>query len=490
MTLEFSMPKLLQISEPSSSKIQAIGIDLGTTNSVVAYMEEGEAHIVKDDQGRKLIPSLVSEERVGHQAYEYHMQHDSFLVKSVKRSMGQASTKILNDLTPIDLSSKILHFLKALAEKEIGHPIDKAVITVPAYFNETERMATKEAANLAGLEVLRLIHEPTAAALAYGLDKGVEGLYGVYDLGGGTFDFSLLRLEKGVFKVLATGGDTALGGDDFDQALLSLLQTKYPFISSLQEKDPFKVLFEARRIKESLSQNEDYKGPFLGEKIVHITRQEYENTITPYIEKTFKSIKRVLRDAKVDPIDIQGIVLVGGATRTPLVISQIEKFFHKAPLKDINPDEVVAQGAALQAYALTHQDENSPLLLDVTPLSLGIETLGGLVERIIPRNSPIPLSKSQDFTTSEEGQTAIRIHVIQGEKERIQDCISLGHFELQDIPSMPAGFPRIRVTFSLDADGLLLVKAQELSSGISQSLQVQPMQTTSLEKAVEHLKDI
>jgi len=466
---------LLQITEPDEINSQdhnhgpAIGIDLGTTHSVVAYVKDNTVCTVSI-QGSTLIPSVVSlsGEHVGKDA----LQEESSL-RSTKRLFDHPDKLICtSDQTPVMVASRILHYLKEHAEKALESPVTQAVITVPAYFDEPARQATKRAATMAGFDVLRLISEPTAAALAYGLEHKSEGLYAIYDLGGGTFDFSLLRLQGGVFQVLSTGGDIHLGGDDIDEAILKFWEIS---------KDDFpKWLPLARQAKEALTHNKTITiGGFT------LTQENLYTLAQPLISKTITICNQVLRDASTNVDELQGVVLVGGATRLKNVIDTTTAFFKNPPLTNINPDEVVAHGAALQAHALTKG--SNTLLLDVTPLSLGIETMGDLFERIIPRNTPIPCHMAQDFTTYADHQEAMSIHILQGENSHINECRSLGTFVLQNIPPMPAGQARIRISFRLDADGLLTVSAREQTTGTQQTITIQPSHGLDDDKLKEML---
>jgi len=449
------MTQLLQIYEPGQTPLPhegeegaVVGIDLGTTHSVVAYAENGVASVLNLGDKGPLVPSIVNG------------------LSSFKRFMGGVDT------APTEASAEILKLLKKRTEELLGKPVTKAVITVPAYFSETARAATRGAARLAGLEVLRLINEPTAAALAYGLDRRTEGLYLVYDFGGGTFDVTILKLHQGVFQVLSTAGDLHLGGDDIDQVIAEKLSQD---------------LLCARRVKEFLSSHPDQNWSD-DEKDLTFSQEDFKTCVRPFVQRTLKICKRALHDADIDDLSLfEEIILVGGSSRLPLVWETLRYFFGKEPLCSLNPDEVVAMGAALQAEALT--SGASHLLLDVTPLSLGLETMGGFVEKIIPRNTPIPCSVAQEFTTHHDGQPSLSIHILQGERESVQDCRSLGKFILSGIPPLPAGTARVRILFTLDADGLLTVTAREQTTGHHKVMEVNQSHGLDEEKILSILKE-
>ena len=515
---------LLQISEPGQApdphaRRIGIGIDLGTTHSLVASVRSGMAECLPDQDARVILPSAVrylsqGRREIGYQALSSQSSDPTNTIVSVKRFMGRALKDIANAeelpyqfldtpgmlsiqtadgvKSPVEVSAEILATLRQRAEDTFADDIHGAVITVPAYFDDAQRQATKDAAKLAGLNVLRLINEPTAAALAYGLDNASEGIYAVYDLGGGTFDISILRLSKGVFEVLSTGGDSALGGDDYDRALAKyVLGVSGKSVAT--DSDKSAVLVAARRCKEALSSDLSVEFSALlldGDLRLKVSREVFEAETQSLTQRTLNAVKKALRDAHIEISDIEGVVMVGGSTRMPMVQKAVGELLHCEPLNNLNPDEVVALGAALQANQLVgNNTDGNMLLLDVIPLSLGIETMGGLVERIVPRNQTIPTAMAQDFTTYQDGQTALALHIVQGERDLVKDCRSLAHFELRGIPPMAAGAARIRVTFTVDADGLLSVAAKEMNSGVESQIEVKPSYGLSDEQITSMLQD-
>jgi len=514
---------LLQIAEPGMSGVPhqhnyALGIDLGTTNSLVACVLSGETKVFADINGSRLLPSVVyyNEDSilVGKSAYDKYLISPENTIVSVKRMLGKSLKSVLSDSllpydfatssdmpqiktaqgykTPTEISAEILKRLSSIASLYLEENPIGVVITVPAYFDEGQRQATKNAAQLANLNVLRLLSEPTAAAIAYGLENKKQGKFIVYDLGGGTFDVSILELHNGVFEVLSVNGDTKLGGDDFDHRLYCYI-LEVSGISVLNNTDHAKVLAQAKLIKEQLSTLDKVSFNLLlsTKQLINltITREDFVRISQKLVDNTINLLKKALRDAKLSLDDIDDVILVGGSTRMPIIKNALVKLIGKPALDDFNPDEVVAIGAAMQANLLAGNVKDDWLLLDVTPLSLGVETMGGLVEKIIPRNSAIPTKMAQDFTTYKDGQTAMSVHIVQGEREKVSDCISLAKFTLRGIPPIVAGAAKIRVTYQIDADGLLSVSAQELTSGVISSLEVKPSNNLSVEQIASILTD-